>query len=131
MQNNTPEDFFSYGEVDVTNNYTSSSAHGSSGLTIRTDSTFDYLGETSMITVYTLPNCVQCDNTKRLFDRGGVTYETVDLSKDEEAMTMVQSLGYQAAPIVMTEKGHWGGFRLEKIRNLITEVHRPEVVIAS
>ena len=72
------------------------------------------------VTVYTLPNCVQCDNTKRLFDRDGVEYQTIDMSKDQEALEKVKALGYQAAPVVVAGEEHWGGFRLEKIKAVVS-----------
>lgn len=72
-----------------------------------------------MVTVYTLPNCVQCDTTKRMMDTLGISYETVDLSQDVEAATMVVGLGYKQAPVVITDNGHWSGFRIEKIKSLV------------
>jgi glutaredoxin-like protein NrdH len=73
-----------------------------------------------MVTVYTLPNCVQCDQTKRHLDKGQVEYTTVDLSTDKEAYDMVVGLGYQSAPVVVTAGEHWSGFRLEKLKNLVS-----------
>lgn len=72
-----------------------------------------------MVTVYTLPNCVQCDQTKRILDKLEVAYETVDLSEDVEAATKMIELGYKQAPVVMVdETHHWSGFRLDKLTNL-------------
>ena len=70
------------------------------------------------VTVYTLPNCVQCDTTKRVMDQMGIKYETVDLSQDVEAATMVVGLGYKQAPVVITSKKHWSGFKLDNISEL-------------
>lgn len=71
-----------------------------------------------MITVYTLPSCVQCNQTKRYLDRAGVEYQTVDLSTDPQAYAAVQALGYMAAPVVIVNddgdtgnEKHWYGFR--------------------
>ena len=71
-----------------------------------------------MVIVYTLPSCVQCDMTKRLMDREGIAYETVDLTQDTEAATMVASLGYKAAPVVIAGNQHWSGFKVERIKGL-------------
>ena len=71
-----------------------------------------------MITVYTLPNCVQCDTTKRLMDTLELSYETVDLTKNPEAATIVRAMGYQQAPVVVAGDQHWSGFRIEKIKAL-------------
>lgn len=67
------------------------------------------------ITVYTLPNCVQCDQTKRFFDQKDVKYTTVDLSTDAQAYAMVSELGYKSAPVVKVGEEMWSGFRLEKL----------------
>ena len=70
------------------------------------------------VIVYSLPNCVQCESTKRMLDRGGVPYDVVDMSKDEEAFNMVKELGYQSAPVVVAGEDHWGGFKIDKITAL-------------
>jgi len=71
-----------------------------------------------MVTVYTLPACVQCDSTKRLLTRNEIPYNEVDLSQDSDAMAMVRELGYSAAPIVMAGDDHWSGFRPDKLATL-------------
>ena len=72
-----------------------------------------------MVTVYTLPNCVQCDTTKRMMDNLSISYETVDLSQDAKAAEMVLGLGYKQAPVVIAGNQHWSGFRIEKIKSLV------------
>lgn len=72
----------------------------------------------SAITVYTNPNCVQCDATKRYLNSKGVEYRVVDLSKDPQALSMVSELGFKAVPVVITETDKWSGFRLEKLQDL-------------
>lgn len=74
------------------------------------------------ITVYTTANCVQCNSTKRYLDKHDVTYQTVDLNEDAEAMAMVKELGYTAAPVVIAGDKHWSGFRIERLKNLIAEI---------
>ncbi|RCS87940.1 glutaredoxin family protein [Brevibacterium aurantiacum] len=41
-----------------------------------------------MITVYTKPNCVQCNATYRALDAKGLRYRSVDLTRDDEAMNL-------------------------------------------
>lgn len=72
-----------------------------------------------MITVYTNPNCVQCDQTKRYLDKHDISYEVVDLSQNEEALKMVLDMGYKSAPVVITDKDSWSGFRLNKLHDII------------
>jgi glutaredoxin-like protein NrdH len=71
-----------------------------------------------MVTVYTLPACVQCDSTKRLLTKNEIEYKEVDLSVDPEALAMVRELGYTAAPVVMAGDEHWSGFRPDKLSTL-------------
>ena len=73
------------------------------------------------VTVYTKPDCVQCDMTKRLLDREGIAYETIDLTEDDQAMAYVRELGYLAAPVVVANNQHWSGFRAERIKGLRAE----------
>ncbi|GAA4926066.1 glutaredoxin-like protein NrdH [Nesterenkonia massiliensis] len=70
------------------------------------------------VTVYTKPACVQCNATYRALDKNGVTYKTVDISQDAEALERVRALGYMQAPVVITENDHWSGFRPDKISEL-------------
>lgn len=71
-----------------------------------------------MTIVYTNPNCVACDQTKRWLDKNNLDYDVIDLSKDSEAMAMVQTLGFKAAPVVITDTDKWAGFRLDKLQAL-------------
>ena len=71
-----------------------------------------------MVVVYTLPACVQCESTKKLLKKNDIAFETVDLSQDETAMTMVKELGYSAAPVVVAGDKHWSGFRPDMISSL-------------
>ncbi len=70
------------------------------------------------VTVYTKPSCVQCNATYRALDDRGIEYEVIDLSTDEQALATVKELGYQQAPVVITDDTHWSGFRPDKIAEL-------------
>ena len=74
------------------------------------------------ITVYVTENCVQCNSTKRYFDKNHIPYETVNLNEDADAMAMVKEMGYSAAPVVIAGEKHWSGFRIDKIKNVIAEI---------
>jgi len=65
-----------------------------------------------------MPDCPQCNATKKYLDRDNVEYSTVDISTDEEAYALVSSLGYKAAPVVVAGDAHWSGFRPDKIASL-------------
>ncbi len=75
-------------------------------------------GPKMTITVYSKPNCVQCDATYRNMNKFGIEYDVVDISVDEEALRKVKELGYQQAPVVFANDDHWSGFRPDKIKAL-------------
>ncbi len=70
------------------------------------------------ITVWELPNCVQCMQTKRVMDQEGIKYEVRQLNRSAKAVERFKELGLIAAPIVETDTKRWSGFRVEKIRSL-------------
>lgn len=71
------------------------------------------------ITLYTKPNCVQCDATKRELDRKGIAYQLVDLTTDAGALELVTGLGYRQVPVIVAGGDHWSGFRPDKIAALL------------
>lgn len=70
------------------------------------------------VTVYTKPACVQCNATYRALDKRGIAYQSVDITTDPEALERLRNLGYQQAPVVITDADHWSGFRPDKIAQL-------------
>lgn len=73
----------------------------------------------STITVYAKPSCGPCTMTIRRLDAVGLTYNTVDISQDDQARAYVMALGYLQAPVVVAGDVHWSGFRPERIRDLM------------
>jgi len=71
-----------------------------------------------MVTIYTKNNCVQCDATKRMMDKLGVEYETVNISDYPEELDKLIALGYRAAPVVITDNDSWAGFQPDRITGL-------------
>jgi glutaredoxin-like protein NrdH len=74
-----------------------------------------------MVTVYTNPNCVQCEQTKKWLNLNEIEYSIVDLSSDAAALEMVLELGFKSAPVVITDTDKWSGFKLEKLAQLKAE----------
>ncbi|MFD1715045.1 glutaredoxin-like protein NrdH [Amnibacterium flavum] len=74
------------------------------------------------ITVYSKPSCVQCTATYRALDKKGIEYEIFDVSVDEQALQTVKDLGYMQAPVVVTDDGHWSGFRPDRIEELSASI---------
>jgi glutaredoxin-like protein NrdH len=72
-----------------------------------------------MITVYTKPSCVQCEQTKKLLTKNGLEFETVDITQDTEAYDKVVAMGFLAAPVVIAGEDSWAGFQPEKINGLV------------
>lgn len=70
------------------------------------------------ITLWTLPNCVQCRQTAREFDKLGIEYQTRELNRNPKAVERFREMGLIAAPIVETDDRRWSGFRLNRIRSL-------------
>ena len=68
-----------------------------------------------VVTVYTKPQCVQCNMTYRALDAKGISYTKVDITEDAQALEMVKSLGYMQAPVVIAGDEHWSGFQPDKI----------------
>ena len=70
------------------------------------------------VTVYTLPDCIQCEMTKKYLDKNKIEYSTVNINEDKEASEKVSELGYKQAPVVVYNNFHWSGFRPDKITAL-------------
>ncbi|OZE28449.1 NrdH-redoxin [Rhodococcus sp. 05-2254-5] len=72
------------------------------------------------ITVYTKPECNNCDQTKRRLNKHGIDYTTVDVTEDAAAREFVTDrLGYRQMPVVVVDENtHWSGFRIDAIDKL-------------
>lgn len=68
------------------------------------------------IVVWELPNCVQCNQTKREFDKRGIIYTTRKLTP--KAVDKFLNYGFTSAPIIETDDRRWSGFRLDNIKSL-------------
>jgi glutaredoxin-like protein NrdH len=78
------------------------------------------------VTVYTKSNCVQCDQTKKQFDKHGVEYNVVNLEENLEKLEEFKERGLMSAPIVTTDVKEWSGFRLDKIEGLARHIKSME-----
>ena len=75
-----------------------------------------------MVVVYSKPGCGSCIATKRVLDKAGVEYRTVDVSVDSAARDMLVECGFSAMPVVAPtgDVGSWfGGFQLARLREVI------------
>ena len=71
-----------------------------------------------MITIYSNPNCVQCENTKRYLTLKEIPFESKMIQDSPEIFSLIEEKGYKTAPIVVTETDSWSGYRLEKLSAL-------------
>lgn len=70
------------------------------------------------VQIFTTPNCVQCNATKRQFDKLGIVYDSIDLTQHPEQLEQFKESGLTQSPIVLAEGQSWSGFRIEKINAL-------------
>jgi len=63
------------------------------------------------ITVYSNPNCVQCEMTKKQFDKAGVAYESKMIQDSPEVLALIEEKGFKAAPVVVAGAHSWSGFQ--------------------
>ncbi len=69
-------------------------------------------------TVYTKPECPNCDKTKSYFEAKGITYTSVDITGNPAALEYITAeLGYSQAPVVNNsdDQDHWSGLRRDKL----------------
>lgn len=71
------------------------------------------------VIVYSKPNCMQCEFTKRWLHENGIQYTAYDVTKNERYVNRVIQLGYQNLPVVYVDKKrHWYGFRPDLMEEL-------------
>lgn len=70
------------------------------------------------IVIWTKSSCIQCEQTKKQFDKLGIQYEEQSLEDNPLVLEGFKAQGLLAAPIVTTDTKAWSGFRLDKIQSL-------------
>lgn len=73
------------------------------------------------VTVYTNPNCIQCDMTKKHLDKNSIPYSVVDLSTNADALKMVTEMGFTSAPVVFAGEQKWAGYRHGHLEHLSSQ----------
>jgi len=83
----------------------------------------------SMITLYSKPNCPNCDATKEEFENLKIPYIEVNMMKDKDALTRVKKvLGHKQAPVIETDEGHhWSGHKENEIYALAARLNNVSV----
>lgn len=85
------------------------------------------------ITVYSQPNCVQCNATYRTLDKADLDYEVVDVAPGTEAHAFITGLGHLRAPVVVVREAgevvdNWSGFNPDKLAEWMPKI--PALVAA-
>lgn len=75
------------------------------------------------LTVYGQPSCGPCKAVTAALDARGLTYAYIDVQASPEGAAALRALGYLTTPVTVTASGeHWGGFRLDRIDQLVGAV---------
>ena len=64
-----------------------------------------------MIKVYSKPNCMACNFTKKYLNDKGVKFEEIDVFKDEGALAMLRDKGFSQMPVVSIDGEFHTGFQ--------------------
>ena len=88
------------------------------------------------VTVYTKPNCPQCDQTKRLLTRDNVKYDEEPIGDEERQLFLGH--GFMSAPIVVVSQPvapgvsgvkefgdgvAWAGLNPDALKQLVEKYH--------
>lgn len=76
------------------------------------------------VTLFSTPNCIQCKQTAKQFEKRGIVFDTLNLENHPEILDQFKGLGYTSAPIVLAGNQSWSGFRLSKIEELAQRFER-------
>lgn len=78
-----------------------------------------------MLTVYSKPNCIQCEMTKMWLTQNKIPFETIDIVSNPEALELLKHYGYSSLPVVAIddelsdESKAWAGFQIDKLEALL------------
>ena len=80
------------------------------------------------VTIYSTPNCVKCESTKRLMNKLHIEYAVEDLTDPKNAKKLAEfkAQGHMTAPIVTTDVKTWSDFQYQKIQSLANHIFSKE-----
>ena len=64
-----------------------------------------------MITIYSKPNCMACNFSKKYLTDKGVEFEEIDVFKNAEALAMLRDKGFSQMPVVSIDGEFHTGFQ--------------------
>lgn len=68
--------------------------------------------------VFTKNNCTQCTATERELDSLGVIYTEINIEENPEYLDQLKAAGFRSAPVVVTPKGSWAGYKPDRIKEV-------------
>lgn len=72
-----------------------------------------------IITVYSKPNCMQCNFTKRYLREHNIEFKDINVYENEDVELHVKSMGFQTLPVIEIEgQEPFFGFRPDKLEEL-------------
>jgi glutaredoxin-like protein NrdH len=82
--------------------------------------------EIMQITVYSNPNCVMCEQTKKWLERNGLRFEAKMIEDSPEVQELIAEHKFQSAPVVVAGGKVWSGFRLDHLKDIAHEIASKE-----
>ena len=70
------------------------------------------------VVVYSNPNCVQCEQTKKYLTLKEIPFESKMIADSPEVYELIEAKGYKSAPIVVAGDASWSGFKLPELAAL-------------
>lgn len=75
-----------------------------------------------MVTVYSKPNCVQCEMTKEFLKQNNVEFKEVNVFEEEEALELIQLHGFKRLLVVTRNNSFdfaFSGFQIDLLDELV------------
>ena len=71
-----------------------------------------------MITVYSKPDCMSCEFSKKYLKDKGIDFKEIDVFEDDKALSMLRDAGYSQMPVVDVDGEFHTGFRPDVLANV-------------
>lgn len=72
------------------------------------------------VVVYSKPNCMQCQFTKKFLEERRIPFEVKDVEENADALAEVKALGFSSLPVVAIEgEDAFSGFRPDRLEALV------------
>lgn len=70
------------------------------------------------VVVYSKNQCVQCDMTKKVLDKRGVSYKVLNVDEQPSLREKVLAMGFRNMPVVAVGDKMWAGFQPAQLNAL-------------